>query len=230
MNTTLLQHHIQRATGARVSTQNVRNRFRHVGFYARRPTVCVSLAGHRLPAEGGHKSISDGDELSEATCSSRTSPALVYDLTIGRLSSGENVALGVLLHLCTKVSDLNFFPVWAGVSINGHTDLYILRRALTVQRYRDEILRPIVVPYAAAIGDKSILMEDNARPHRARLVDIFLFDEGILRMDWPVWPVGEILGRRVTGRLSPPESSLLQEWERIPQSLIDNLIDSTPRR
>ncbi|GBM64009.1 hypothetical protein AVEN_220234-1 [Araneus ventricosus] len=47
-NATLLQQHLQRATGTRVSTQTVRNRLYHVGLHARRPMVCVSItAGHR---------------------------------------------------------------------------------------------------------------------------------------------------------------------------------------
>ncbi|GFX51086.1 transposable element Tcb2 transposase [Trichonephila clavipes] len=59
-----------------------------------------------------------------------------------------------------------------GISIDGRTDLYIIRDGpLTARRYRDEILRPIVVPYAAAIGDDFILMDDNSRPHRANLVE-----------------------------------------------------------
>ncbi|GBO26489.1 hypothetical protein AVEN_140022-1 [Araneus ventricosus] len=118
--------------------------------------------------------------------------------------------------------------VWAGV--NGHTYLYIIRNgALAAQRYGDQILRPIVVPYAAAIGDKSVLKEDNARPHRARIVDNFLFDKGLLRMDWPAYSpdmspvehVWDILGRKVAGSLSPPgtipqlEISLLQKWQII---------------
>ncbi|GFX73902.1 transposable element Tcb2 transposase [Trichonephila clavipes] len=49
----------------------------------------------------------------------------------------------------------------------------------------DEILRPIVVPYAAAIGDDFILMNDNFKPFRANLVEDFLFEEGIVRMEWP---------------------------------------------
>ncbi|GFW60144.1 transposable element Tcb2 transposase [Trichonephila clavipes] len=65
-----------------------------------------------------------------------------------------------------------------------HTDLYIIREGpLTARRYRDEILRPIVVPYAAAIGDDFILMDDNSRPHRANMVKDFLFEEGIVRME-----------------------------------------------
>ncbi|GFX93358.1 transposable element Tcb2 transposase [Trichonephila clavipes] len=62
----------------------------------------------------------------------------------------------------------------------AHTqrDLYIIRdEPLTARRYSDEILRPIVVPYAAAIGDDFILMDDNCRPHRANLVEDFLFEK-----------------------------------------------------
>ncbi|GFX66946.1 transposable element Tcb2 transposase [Trichonephila clavipes] len=58
--------------------------------------------------------------------------------------------------------------VHGSISIDGRTDLYIIRDGpLTARRYRDEILRPIVVTYAAAIGDYFILIDDNSRPHRA---------------------------------------------------------------
>ncbi|GFW37002.1 transposable element Tcb2 transposase [Trichonephila clavipes] len=74
--------------------------------------------------------------------------------------------------------------VYGGISIDGRTDLYIIRDGpLTARRYRDEILRPIAVPYTAAIGDDFILMDDNSRPHRANLVDDSLFEEGIVRME-----------------------------------------------
>ncbi|GFX80372.1 transposable element Tcb2 transposase [Trichonephila clavipes] len=76
--------------------------------------------------------------------------------------------------------------VYGGISIDGRTDLCIIRDGpLTARRYRDEIFRPIVVPYAAAIRDDFILMVDNCSPHRANLVEDFLFEEGILRMEWP---------------------------------------------
>ncbi|GFW28834.1 transposable element Tcb2 transposase [Trichonephila clavipes] len=71
--------------------------------------------------------------------------------------------------------------VYGGISIDGRTDLYIIRDGpLTAHRYRDEIFRPIVVPYAAAIRDDFILMDDNCRPHRANLVEDFLFEEKIV--------------------------------------------------
>ncbi|GFX30606.1 transposable element Tcb2 transposase [Trichonephila clavipes] len=74
--------------------------------------------------------------------------------------------------------------VYNGISTDGRTYLYIIRDGpLTARRYRDEILRPIVVPYAVAIGDGFILMDDNCRPPHANLVEDFLFEEGIVRME-----------------------------------------------
>ncbi|GFV31694.1 transposable element Tcb1 transposase [Trichonephila clavipes] len=111
--------------------------------------------------------------------------------------------------------------VYGGISIDGRTDLYIIRDGpLTARRYRDEILRPILVPYAAAIGDDFILMDDNCRPHHAYLVENFLFEEGIVRMEWPacstdmnpIEHVWDALGRRVAGHQPPPQN--LQELER----------------
>ncbi|GFX92790.1 transposable element Tcb2 transposase [Trichonephila clavipes] len=121
--------------------------------------------------------------------------------------------------------------VYGGISIDGRTDLYIIRDGpLTARRYRDEILRPIVVPYAAAIKDDFILMDDNFRPPRANLVEDFLFVEGIVRMElsacFPdmdaIEHVWDALRRRVAGHQSPPqtlqelERALLEEWDRIP--------------
>ncbi|GFX94063.1 transposable element Tcb2 transposase [Trichonephila clavipes] len=76
--------------------------------------------------------------------------------------------------------------VYGGISIDGRTYLHIIRDGpLTTRQYRDEILRPILVPYAAAIGDDFILMDNNSRSHRANLVEDSLFEEGIVRMEWP---------------------------------------------
>ncbi|GBM44007.1 hypothetical protein AVEN_218155-1 [Araneus ventricosus] len=109
--------------------------------------------------------------------------------------------------------------VWDCVPINGRTDLYITRNGtLTAQLYRDEILKPIVVPYAAAIGMNPFSSIDNAR---SQLVDNFLVGVGILRMDLPAYSpyknpienVWKILWRRVSGRLSPPET--IRNWKAL---------------
>ncbi|GFV05444.1 transposable element Tcb2 transposase [Trichonephila clavipes] len=81
-----------------------------------------------------------------------------------------------------------------------------------------------------------------AGPHRANLVENFLFEEGIVRMEWlacspdmnPIEHVWDALRRRVADRKPPPqtlqelERALLEEWDRIPQLVINSLIDSMP--
>ncbi|GFW40831.1 transposable element Tcb2 transposase [Trichonephila clavipes] len=87
-------------------------------------------------------------------------------------------------------------------------------------------------------------MDDNCWPHRANLVENFLFEEGIVRMEWPVCSpdmnpiehVWDALGRRVAGRQPRPQilqelkRALLEEWDRIPQLVINRFIDSMPQR
>ncbi|GFV02251.1 transposable element Tcb2 transposase [Trichonephila clavipes] len=86
--------------------------------------------------------------------------------------------------------------------------------------------------------------EDNSRPHRARLVENMLEAETIQCMEWPacspdlnpIEHVWDMLGRRIAARPRPPatvrdlEIALLEEWNSILQSLIDNLIVSMANR
>ncbi|GFW25153.1 uncharacterized protein TNCV_2262111 [Trichonephila clavipes] len=86
---------------------------------------------------------------------------------------------------CAVLNESGGILVWAGISLGGHTDLHVFHGGtVTGLRYRDEILDPYVRPYAAAIGNDFILMDDNARPHRARIVEEYLEDHGLERMEW----------------------------------------------
>ncbi|GFX99796.1 transposable element Tcb2 transposase [Trichonephila clavipes] len=144
MNATLLQQHIRSVTGTTVSTQTVRNRLHGVGLYTRRPMVCVRLTSrHRRDRREGateHKNwrrnewsnVLFSDESCFSVhpnnrrifiwrkCGSRNNPASVHESV---RFGGE----GVL--------------VYGGISIDGRTDLYIIRDGpLTASRYSDEIL------------------------------------------------------------------------------------------
>ena len=55
---------------------------------------------------------------------------------------------------------------------------------MTSVRHRDEILDAYVQSYVAAIGNDFILMDDNARPHRAVLVQDYLESQGLEQMEW----------------------------------------------
>ncbi|GFV65700.1 transposable element Tcb2 transposase [Trichonephila clavipes] len=71
------------------------------------------------------------------------------------------------------------------------------------------------------IGDDFIIMDDNCRPHRANLVEDFLFEEGIVRMEWPAYspdmnPIEHVcnaLERRVAGRQPPHKLSI--KWKEL---------------
>jgi transposase len=75
-------------------------------------------------------------------------------------------------------------------------------------RYRDEILHPIVKPYAGAVGDGFILMDDNARPHRARVVTDYLENETIERMEWP--------------SSSPEMNPIEHAWDMLQKAVLSN--------
>ncbi|GBN79342.1 hypothetical protein AVEN_88489-1 [Araneus ventricosus] len=90
----------------------------------------------------------------------------------------------------------------------------------------------------------TIFMDENARPHRARLVLSYLESEIIPQLAWPVRSrdlnpiehVWDMLGRRIAGRSVPPgtlhefQQALLQEWALLPQKAINDTIASMPRR
>ena len=77
--------------------------------------------------------------------------------------------------------------VWADISRGGRTDPQIvIKGMMTGLCYSDDILEDVYDrPYTGAIGPQFILMDGNARPRRARVVEEYLQQETIVRMDWP---------------------------------------------
>ena len=74
--------------------------------------------------------------------------------------------------------------VWAGISAQGKTDLHVIDNGtLTALRYVNQILDVYVRPYAGAVGENFILMDDNAHAHRARITDQYLKQATIVRME-----------------------------------------------
>jgi hypothetical protein len=101
-----------------------------------------------------------------------------------------------------------------------------------------------VVPFTPLIGNNFILMDDNARPHIARVVNEFLDEVGINRIEWrprspdlnPIEHVWDMIGKKVKARI--PSSATLDEvfpvlqekWDLLDDQAIMNVVESMPRR
>ncbi|GFU63483.1 transposable element Tcb2 transposase [Trichonephila clavipes] len=135
--------------------------------------------------------------------------------------------------------------VWAGIMINGRKHLHVVANAtMKGQRYIDEVLLPHVLLFRGAVGDKFVFMDDNAICHRTLAVQDCLDSEGIQRLVWParspdlnpIENVWDALGRQVAGRNYPPTNkntlirALTEEWDKLPQQLLDNVVQSRIRR
>ncbi|GFT21275.1 transposable element Tcb2 transposase [Trichonephila clavipes] len=108
--------------------------------------------------------------------------------------------------------------VWAGIIINGRTRLHVVANGtMTGQRYIDEVLLPHVHLFRGAVGDKFVFMDDNATCHRTLTVQ-------------------DCLDSEVAGRNYPPQNknnlirALTEEWDKLPQQLLDNVVQSMVRR
>lgn len=230
-----LQNDLQQATNVHVSAQTVRNRLHEGGMRARRPQVGVVLTAQhhagRLAFAREHQDwqirhwrpvlFTDESRLTLSTCDRRD--------RVWRRRGERSAACNILQHDRFGGGSV---MVWGGISLGGRTALHVLARgSLTAIRYRDEILRPLVRPYAGAVGPGFLLMQDNARPHVAGVCQQFLQEEGIDAMDWParspdlnpIEHIWDITSRSIHQHHVAPQTvqeladALVQVWEEIPQ-------------
>ncbi|UYV83005.1 hypothetical protein LAZ67_22001722 [Cordylochernes scorpioides] len=113
--------------------------------------------------------------------------------------------------------------VWGAIAYDSRSPLLRIQGTMTAQRYVDDVLRPVTLPYLQGVPN-ALYQQDNARPHTARISQQALQDH--------VW---DIIGRRLHALPQPrSEDELWQMVERegraIPQDAIRTLIDSLPRR
>ncbi|GFW70080.1 transposable element Tcb1 transposase [Trichonephila clavipes] len=107
--------------------------------------------------------------------------------------------------------------VWGGIILCSRTDLHVQSVTMTSHIYQDVILEQHVHLFWGAMGAEFLFMDDNARPHRANIVDECLQSKDITHMDWPAYSpdlnpiqhVWDMLGQRVAAR-QPLTTCLLE--------------------
>ncbi|GFW33465.1 transposable element Tcb2 transposase [Trichonephila clavipes] len=218
------------------------------GLYARRPVVCVPLTRQHRTARlqwcREHHNWTEQDwayviftDESRFSLSSDCRRQLIWR------ESGT-------AYRPKYIQEKDRYPtcsimVWAGIMINGRTRPHVVANGtMTGQRYINEFLLPHVRFSRGAVGDKFVFMDDNATCHRTLAVQDCLDSEGIQRLVWParspdlnpIENVLDVLGRQVAGRNYLPTNkntlihALTEEWDKLPQQLLDNVVQSMVRR
>ncbi|GFV80287.1 transposable element Tcb2 transposase [Trichonephila clavipes] len=236
------------ASGKQISRKTVARRLRGGGLYARRPVVCVPLTRQHRTARlqwcREHHNWTEQDwacvlfsDESRFSLSSDCRRQLIWRES-GTAYRPENIQEKDRYPTCSIM-------VWAGIMINGRMRLHVVANGtMTGKRYIDEVLLPHVRLFRGAVGDKFVFMDDNATCHRTLAVQDCLDSEGIQRLVWParspdlspIEKVWDALGRQVVGRNYPPTNkntlipALTEEWDKLPQQLLNNVVRSMVRR
>ncbi|UYV76777.1 hypothetical protein LAZ67_14001997 [Cordylochernes scorpioides] len=120
--------------------------------------------------------------------------------------------------------------VWGAIAYDSRSPLLRIHGTMTAQRYVDDVLRPVTLPYLQGVPS-ALYQQDNARPHTARISQQALQD--VQMLPWPPYSpdlspiehVWDIIGRRLHALPQPrSEDELWQmverEWRAIPQDAI----------
>ncbi|UYV74668.1 hypothetical protein LAZ67_12000459 [Cordylochernes scorpioides] len=92
--------------------------------------------------------------------------------------------------------------VWGAIAYDSRSPLLRIQGTMTAQRYVDDVLRPVTLPYLQGVPN-ALYQQDNARSHTARISQQALQDVQIL--PWPPYSpdlspiehVWDIIGRRL---------------------------------
>ena len=130
---------------------------------------------------------------------------------------------------------------WDGIFYDGRAELFSVNRGnLIVLDIRFEILDPIGRPFIGSTGDNACLVQDNARPHTAYVVQDYIEQEPMEIIDWPsrcIIHMCYIVYRLVSGSANPPgsvqelEITVLQAWTNVPHIGLEHaeLLQRVPR-
>ncbi|KFM68514.1 Transposable element Tcb1 transposase, partial [Stegodyphus mimosarum] len=74
--------------------------------------------------------------------------------------------------------------VWGAIAYDSRSSLVRIQGTMTAQRYLDNVLRPVAIPYFQGLPN-AICQQDNAQPHSAPICQRTL--QGIQMLPWPLY-------------------------------------------
>ncbi|UYV62802.1 Transposase [Cordylochernes scorpioides] len=113
--------------------------------------------------------------------------------------------------------------VWGPIVYDSRSPLLRIQGTMTAQRYVDDVLRPVTLPYLQGVPN-ALYQQDNARPHTARISQQALQD--VQMLPWPPYSpdlspiehVWDIIGRRLHALPQPRSEDEL--WQMLEKSSI----------
>ncbi|UYV71948.1 hypothetical protein LAZ67_9001283 [Cordylochernes scorpioides] len=119
--------------------------------------------------------------------------------------------------------------VWGAIAYDSRSPLLRIQGTMTAQRYVDDVLRPVTLPYLQGVPN-ALYQQDNARPHTARISQQALQD--VQMLPWPPYSpdlspiehVWDIIGRRLHALPQPRSEDEL--WQMDLEILKENLQES----
>ncbi|GFV95418.1 transposable element Tcb1 transposase [Trichonephila clavipes] len=181
-----LSRQLSSSTGTTVSRQTVYRGLGHIGLYARRPVRCVPLTATHCRLR-----LTWGREHALWTTQQRSCVMFSDESRFSLQSDSRRTLIwrvpGTRYHQENTIERHRYggagWLVWGGVILRSRTDLHVQSVTMTGHIYRDVILEQHVRLFRGAMGAEFLFMDDNARPHRANIVDECLQSENITRID-----------------------------------------------
>ena len=133
--------------------------------------------------------------------------------------------------------------IWGAMWHGGRTAAVIIHGNLNSQRYLNEIVIPVVIPTVQHHDLR--FQDDNAKPHRARVIKAVVDNSGIRTLPWPsrspdlspIEHAWDELGRKVRDSYDHPPSTLqclahrlVEQWQNLDMERLNHLCDTMPER